>query len=59
MDARERLREWIAAKDAERGRPLTDSEKLENLRRWLAEEDSNAKARDEQAQADPACLEGR
>lgn len=34
-----RLRQMIAAQDRVRGRPLTDAEKLENLRRALAEPD--------------------
>lgn len=36
---RAKLQEIIDRQDAERGRPLTDAEKLENLRRFLAEED--------------------
>lgn len=35
--ARERLAAVIAAQDAERGRPLTDAERLENLFRGLNE----------------------
>jgi hypothetical protein len=34
-DARKRLRVAIAKKDAERGRPLTNRERLENLERGL------------------------
>lgn len=32
---REAMRAEIAARDLARGRPLTDAEKLENIRRWL------------------------
>lgn len=34
-----RLRQRIAQQDRERGRPLTDAEKLENIRRFVAEPD--------------------
>lgn len=33
-----RLDVAVAFKDAERGRPLTPGEKLENLRRWLEDD---------------------
>jgi len=39
--ARERLTAYIAEKDAERGRPLTDVEKLENFWNALSEHDSD------------------
>lgn len=37
QEMRERLRAKIAERDASRGRPLTDRERLDNLRRWLDE----------------------
>lgn len=35
QEMRKRLRAKIAEQDAARGRPLTDHERLDNLRRWL------------------------
>lgn len=36
-----RLQEIIDRQDAERGRPLTATEQLENLRKWLEEDDDD------------------
>ena len=43
MQRRAKLQEIIDRQDAERGRPLTNTEKLENLRKFLEEEDDNAR----------------
>lgn len=43
-----KLREAIAQQDRARGRPLTDAEKLENLRKALAEHDSDCGYQDGQ-----------
>lgn len=40
-DALARIRAAAARKDVERGRPLTMREKLDNLKRWLAETPSS------------------
>lgn len=41
MNARERMRQAIAERDAARGRPLTDKEQLDNLIAAIGECDSD------------------
>jgi hypothetical protein len=35
LQMRSRLTEWITKQNELRGRPLTDTERLNNLRKWL------------------------
>lgn len=48
-DAREKQRAAIERKNAERGRPLTAREKLDNLARWLWDDEGVRTATDGEA----------
>jgi hypothetical protein len=58
-DARERLSAAIERKNAERGRPLTACEKLDNLAKWIWPEDWEMRAARKMAEGGGSEQRGR